>query len=514
MSEIGGRPVEDEDILRMTGIVKTFGGARALDSAALTVKCGSVHGLVGQNGAGKSTLIKIIAGLHQPDDGVIEINGAAQQRLTPRLAEALGIHFIHQDRLLPPSFTVGEALFLGDEPVAGAGLFLNRSAMRREAASLLKSYFDVQLPDGALISELTTAEKQIIQITRALIRKPKILVFDEPTAALVRREADILFRLIRRLASEGVTILYISHYLKEIEEICDAVTVLRNGRDVATLPLAETSAEEIGRLMVARDTGDLFPPRQTKIGDDYLEVRDLALDGKFEPITFTLRRGEVLGLTGLLGSGAKDLMRVLFGLETATSGEVVLGDRTLSFDSPRQAANARLALVPEDRRRHGVALDMTVRENATLASLGRFLRFGRLDRGAEARATDDLIRRLQIKTDGRDALVRSLSGGNQQKVAIAKWLGRDTELYLLDEPTVGVDIGAKAEIYSLIADLAARGASIILLSSDLDELVGVTDRVLVMFRGRITRDLASSRATANEILAEATGARERLLHVG
>lgn len=514
MSEVGLRPAEDEDILRIKGIVKTFGGARALDGAALAVKRGSVHGLVGQNGAGKSTLIKIIAGLHQPDDGVIEIAGAAQSRLTPRLAEALGIHFIHQDRLLPPSFTVGEALFLGDEPVGGAGLFLNRSAMRREAASLLKRYFDVQLPEGALISELTTAEKQIIQITRALIRKPKILVFDEPTAALVRREADILFRLIRRLASEGVTILYISHYLKEIEEICDAVTVLRNGRDVATLPLAETSAEEIGRLMVARDTGDLFPPRKAQIDGDYLKARDLALDGKFEPLSFTLRRGEVLGLTGLLGSGAKDLMRVLFGLETATSGEIVRGDRTLRFDSPRQAANARLALVPEDRRRHGVALDMTVRENATLASLSRFLRLGRLDRSAEARATDDLIRRLQIKTDGRDALVRSLSGGNQQKVAIAKWLGRDTELYLLDEPTVGVDIGAKAEIYSLIADLAARGASIILLSSDLDELVGVTDRVLVMFRGRITRELASSRTTANEILAEATGARERLLHVG
>jgi ribose transport system ATP-binding protein len=514
MNEFGGRRAGEENVLRLTGIVKIFGGARALDGAALTVKRGSVHGLVGQNGAGKSTLIKIIAGLHQPDDGAIEIGGAPQTRLTPRLAEALGIHFIHQDRLLPPSFTVGEALFLGDERVHGAGLFLNRAAMRREAERLLKSYFDVELPDGALISELTTAEKQIIQITRALIRKPKILVFDEPTAALVRREADILFRLIRRLSSEGVTILYISHYLKEIEEICDAVTVLRNGSDVATLPLAETSAEEIGRLMVARDTGDLFPPRQAKIGGDYLKLRDLSLDGKFESLSFTLRRGEVLGLTGLLGSGAKDLLRVLFGLDTATSGEISLAERTLRFDTPRQAAKARLALVPEDRRRHGVALDMTVMENATLANLGRYLHFGRLDRHAQADSTDDLILRLQIKTDGRDALLRSLSGGNQQKVAIAKWLGRDTELYLLDEPTVGVDIGAKAEIYSLIADLSARGASIILLSSDLDELVGVTDRVLVMFRGQITRELSSSHTTANEILAEATGARERLLHVG
>ncbi|OLP50548.1 sugar ABC transporter ATP-binding protein [Allorhizobium taibaishanense] len=514
MNEFCGQPTTGASVLRMTGIVKTFGGARALDGAALEVGRGSVHGLVGQNGAGKSTLIKILAGLYQPDEGIIEICGTPQDRLTPKLAEALGIHFIHQDRLLPPSFSVGEALFLGDEPVYGGLQLLNRSGMRREAARLLKSYFDLELPDGALIADLTTAEKQIIQITRALIRKPKILVFDEPTAALVRREADILFGLIRRLAGEGVTILYISHYLREIEEICDAVTVLRNGRDVATLSLSDTSAAEIGQLMVAREAGDLFPPRHSAIGTDYLRVRDLALDRKFEPLSFTLRRGEILGLTGLLGSGAKDLMRVLFGLEAATSGEIVIGERKLRFDTPRQAARARIALVPEDRRRHGVALEMTVQENTTLANLGRFLRFGRLDPRAEENATQELIRKLQIKTSGPRALVRSLSGGNQQKVAIAKWLGRDTELYLLDEPTVGVDIGAKAEIYSLIADLAAQGASIILLSSDLDELVGLADRVLVMFRGRITCELLSSHTTATEILAEATGAPERSRHVG
>lgn len=513
MNEFRG-PISDASILRMSGIVKTFGGARALDGAGLEVRRGSVHGLVGQNGAGKSTLIKILAGLHQPDQGTIEIDGVPQTRLTPKLAEVSGIHFIHQDRLLPQSFTVGEALFLGEERVYGGLRLLNRSAMRREAVRLLRTYFDLELPEDALIADLTTAEKQIIQITRALIRKPKILVFDEPTAALVRREADILFGLIRRLAGEGVTILYISHYLREIEEICDTVTVLRNGRAIATLPLSDTSAAEIGQLMIARETGELFPPRRATIGTDHLRVRNLALDRKFESLSFTVRRGEILGLTGLLGSGAKDLMRVLFGLEAATSGEIVIGERTLRFDTPRQAVRARVALVPEDRRRHGVALDMTVQENTTLANLGRFVRFGRLDPRAEEAASRDIIRRLQIKAASHKALVRSLSGGNQQKVAIAKWLGRETDLYLLDEPTVGVDIGAKAEIYSLIAELSAQGASIILLSSDLDELVGVADRVLVMFRGRITREFVSSDTTSAEILAEATGAPERPRHVG
>ncbi|EPE93760.1 sugar ABC transporter ATP-binding protein [Rhizobium grahamii] len=513
MSQIITAETDPADILKLSQIVKTFGGARALDGAGLTVRRGTVHGLVGQNGAGKSTLIKVLAGLHQPDDGAIEIEGTTLTRLTPKLAEELGIHFIHQDRLLPPSFTVGEALFFGDEPSLGATPFLDRRRMRHEAARLLKFYFEIELPQNALISELTTAERQIIQITRALIRKPKVLVFDEPTAALVRQEADILFRLIRRLAGEGVTILYISHYLREIEEICQTVTILRNGCDVATLALSETSAEEIGQLMIARETGDLFPARQVRLGEDLLRVQDLSVAGKFEPVSFTLRRGEVLGITGLLGSGAKDLMRVLFGLERATSGTIVYEGRNVRLASPRDAAKARFALVPEDRRRHGVALDMSVRENVTIASLGRFLRFGWLDRKAEAGETDKLVRKLQIKADGREALVRSLSGGNQQKVAIAKWLARDTDLYLLDEPTMGVDIGAKAEIYALIADLVSSGASVILLSTDLDELVGMTDRVLVMFRGRVTRELQSSHTTANDILAEATGARERLRHV-
>ena len=352
-----------------------------------------------------------------------------------------------------------------------------------------------------------------MQITRALMADPKVLVFDEPTAALVRREADLLFKLIRRLSADGITILYISHYLGEIVDLCDTVTVLRNGRDVATLAIAETSAAAIGALMVNRDIGDLYPKPDVTPGETLLSVSDLALADRYAHVSFELRRGEVLGLTGLVGSGAKEVLRTLFGLERPTGGSVQVRGETVFSTDPAAATDKRLALVPEDRRRDGVALPLSVKENTTLASLERFSR-GLIDRKAERGQTEDLVSRLQIKTAGIDALVRTLSGGNQQKVAIAKWLSRQSEIYLLDEPTVGVDIGAKVEIYRLIGELAERGAGIIVLSSDIDELLGITDRLLVFFRGRIARHVPSSETTPEQVLADVTGAEESLRHAG
>ena len=502
------------DALSFAGIVKHFDGAKALSGASLTVRRGTVHGLVGQNGAGKSTLIKLLAGLHHADEGRIEIDGIAHARLTPHLVEDLGIHFIHQDRLLVPTFTVGEALFLGREPRIAGTPFLDRRLMQRRAAEILDDYFGVRIANSALIRDLSTAEKQIVQITRALLDQPKVLVFDEPTAALVRREADILFRLIRRLRDEGVTILYVSHYLNEIEALCDTVTVLRNGQDVATLPLRETSAAAIARLMIARDIEDMFPKRVIAPGADILKVEDLQSAGKYQDISFTLRRGEVLGLTGLLGSGAKDVVRTLFGLDPATSGTIEIDGKPARAVNTVQAADRELALVPEDRRGNGVALDMSVAENLTLSSLRKFTKAGFLDRKSERDEADTLIKRLDIKTAGRDALVRTLSGGNQQKVAIAKWLSRHSQIYLLDEPTVGVDIGSKVEIYTLIGDLAARGAGVIVLSSDLNELVGITDRILVLFRGTVVEEFVSAQTSPDEVLAASTGSTEALRHVG
>ena len=311
-----------------------------------------------------------------------------------------------------------------------------------------------------------------------------------------------------------MTIIYISHYLNEIEELCDTVTVLRNGEDVATLPLAETSAAAIARLMVARDIADLYPKRDVTPGPDILTLDQLSSVGKYQDISLTLRRGEVLGLTGLLGSGAKDLLRTLFGLESATSGQIIIDGKPARSANPAQAVDQHLALVPEDRRGNGVALDLSVTENITLSSLKRFTRLGFLDFNGERREADELIRRLEIKTSGRDALVRTLSGGNQQKVAIAKWLSRHSEIYLLDEPTVGVDIGSKVEIYTLIGDLASRGAGIIVLSSDLDELIGITDRILVLFRGSVVSEFISSQTSPDDVLAASTGSSEVLCHVG
>jgi ribose transport system ATP-binding protein len=502
------------DVVRLSGIVKRFGGAQALSGASLSVKRGTVHGLVGQNGAGKSTLIKLLAGLHQADEGTIEIDGKPYDALTPHAVEALGIHFIHQDRLLVPTFTVGEALFLGREPRIPGTPFLDRTLMRQKSAEILDRYFGLRLPNSALIADLSAAEKQIVQITRALLDAPKVIVFDEPTAALVRREADILFQLIRRLRDEGITIIYISHYLNEIEALCDTVTVLRNGRDVATLPIKETSAAQIGSLMVNRDIADLYPKPVVAPGEPLLKVANLALANRYSGVSFTLRKGEVLGMTGLVGSGAKEVIRTLFGLETATSGLIEIEGETVRVASPAKATAKRLALVPEDRRRDGVALDLTVGENTTLASLDRFTGLGLLDAPAEKNQTEGLIKRLQIKTDGADALVRTLSGGNQQKVAIAKWLSRQSEIYLLDEPSVGVDIAAKVEIYTLIGELATRGAGIIILSSDIEELLGITDRVLVFFRGDVTREFLSSETSPDQILSEVTGASETLRNAG
>ncbi|APO70481.1 sugar ABC transporter ATP-binding protein (plasmid) [Rhizobium gallicum] len=506
--------VATDAIIRLTGIEKSFGGARALSGVSFSVTRGAVHGLVGQNGAGKSTLIKLLAGLHKPDAGVIEFDGRSCDRFTPHLAEELGIHFIHQDRLLVPTFTVGEALFLGREPRIAGTPFLDRRLMQRRAAEVLDRYFGLRLPNSTLIAELSTAEKQIIQITRALLNAPKVLVFDEPTAALVRREADILFDLIRRLREDGITVIYISHYLGEIEALCDTVTVLRNGRDVATVPVSETTAAEMAGLMINRELGELYPERQSVLGETLLRIEGLSLPGHFSRIDLTLRRGEILGLAGLLGSGAKELMRALFGLEAAADGSVEVEGKTVRVASPAQAARRRIALVPEDRRRHGVALDLSVAENTTLASLGRFTRAGLLDARAEKAEADRLIKRFQIKAEGREALVRTLSGGNQQKVAIAKWLSRHSDIYLLDEPTVGVDVAAKAEIYSLIAELVERGAGVLVLSSDLPELLGITDRILVLFRGRIVREFVSKETTVDEVLAEVSGSSEELRHAG
>ncbi|WP_024681883.1 sugar ABC transporter ATP-binding protein [Pseudomonas syringae] len=503
--------VQSVPALHLSGISKRFGATQALDGVNLQVASGTIHGLVGENGAGKSTLIKVLAGIHRADAGSLSINGQRFESHTPRQVEAAGVHFIHQERLLPGSFTVGEALFFGQE--IKRGLFVDRRAQDREAARLLEDYFAMRLPQGALVRDLDSAQRQILQITRALLAKPRVLVFDEPSVSLVKQEVGRLLAIVRRLRDEGLTIVYISHYLQEIESLCDQVTVLRNGRDVAVVDPALTSTAQIARLMVNRDVGEQYSRAQSVPGAPVLQLNALGAGRVYDGIDLSVRRGEVVGLTGLVGSGAKELLKSLFGLLKPERGELLLNGRPLQLKSPRDAVRKGIALVPEERRTHGVAPALSVLENITLASLGRFSHWGLLDGSAQARESERLITELAIKTPGPDAAVQLLSGGNQQKVALAKWLSRHSSLYLLDEPSVGVDIGAKVEIYRLIARLAEGGAAVLVLSSDLPELIGITHRIVVLHRGRIAGEFASQATDSDQLLACATGASESDEHV-
>jgi len=493
--------------LSVTGLVKDFGGIRALNGVNLEVAPGTVHGLVGQNGAGKSTLIKILAGIYQPDAGTIRINGEIHSRLNPPLAEKLGIQFIHQERLLVPTLTVAESLYLGAEPRLGS--WINRRLMNEQAVTALQDYFGLAISPNTLIGELTAAQQQTIQITRALLRKTSILVLDEPTATLVKREVDLLFKTLQRLRNSGLTIIYISHYLNEIETLCDRVTVLRNGVDVATVEPGRTSMSSIVSLMIDRKIEDLFQKRPVTPGEPVLEVKELSHRSAFTDVSFTIRQGEILGITGLIGSGAKEIVHSLFGLERVSKGQIWINQREVHLSAPSQAIRSQIAYIPEHRREHGVALSFNVRENMTLASLREHSRAGILIESSERCKVAELIAKLSLLPPNQDTPVRQLSGGNQQKVVLGKWLSRESALYILDEPTVGVDIGAKTEIYRLIGELASQGAAILILSSDLLELSGLTDRILVFHRGKVVREFVASTAIGDALLSAVTAVNDQ-----
>ncbi len=497
------------EALAMHGLVKTFGATRALDGASLVVRRGSVHGLIGQNGAGKSTIVNILNGLVLPDAGTIAVDGIPVAAPSPRAIERLGVHIIHQEPLLVPGFTVAEALFLGDEP--RRGFLVSWRTMRARAEEAIRTRFGLSLRGDQPVDDLGAAERQIVQITRSLLKQPRVLVFDEPTASLVRPEAARLFAIIRQLCREGCAIVYVSHYLEEVRDLCDVVTVLRNGCDVATVDPRQRTIADLASLMVDRDLGDMFPVRTVRPGGaPVLELQSFGRTDAFAGVSFSLRAGEILGLTGLVGSGAKELLNCLFGLDAADGGAMLLRGRPVRLRSPGDAVRHGIGLVPEDRRRQGVALDASVAENATLASLGRLVRRFLIDRNLQREVVGGLVVRLGIKAPGQNSPVRALSGGNQQKVALAKWLGAGASLFLLDEPTIAVDVAAKVEIYRLLAELVAEGAAVLLLSSDLLELRGLCDRILVMHRGRIVRELAGSEASAHELLSAASGAPDGL----
>jgi ribose transport system ATP-binding protein len=489
-------------LLQMTGIVKEFPGVRALDGVDLDVRAGEVHCLLGQNGAGKSTLIKVLSGFHQPDDGTISWDGEETSFSTPAKAIEHGVATIYQELDLVPHLDVTENIFLGHE-VSRAG-FTQRARAHREVRDLLVRLGHPEIAPTRTVEELSPAKQQIVSMARALSRDTRLLVLDEPSAVLDQEEVKNLFRVIRDLTTQGVAVVYISHRLEEIREIGDRITVLKDGRTVATgLAVAETSTAELIRLMTGRSIEYIFPPRPEQPradGEPVLEVRDLALAGVFTGVDLTVRAGEILGLAGLVGAGRSEIIETVYGARRASAGSVSVDGRRLRRGSVGQAVRAGVGLAPEERKSQGLLLDEAVYKNITVSSMTRFSRLGFLDRAQERRDAEELTRSLDVRPEGVSRAVRTLSGGNQQKVVLARWLLRECRVLLLDEPTRGVDVGARSEIYQLIRSLADRGVAVVVVSSEIEEVLGLADRVMVVREGVVVHESAATAIDEAQVL--------------
>jgi ribose transport system ATP-binding protein len=493
-------------LLRMSEIVKTFPGVRALDGVSFDVVAGEVHALVGENGAGKSTLMKILAGAQPADSGEIAIEGNAVRIDGPKAAERLGIGMIYQEFNLVPDLGVIENIMLGVEP--RHGFFLDRGAAAAAAAQVLAD-LGIALPLDRPARRLSVAQQQLVEIAKCLARKARLIVMDEPTAALTERETDALFTLIRTLKAQGVAFVYITHRLEELPHIADRVTVLRDGKTIETRPIAAMPQEDLIRLMVGRALENHFPDLPPVAADApvVLHVSGLAADGTVpvRDVALDVHAGEIVGLAGLVGAGRTDIVRAIAGADVPLRGEVAVDGRRVVVRSPADAIAAGIALITEDRKAQGLVLGMTVRENTTLAHLHAFERGPFIDRPAETATTNVEIAELRIRTPSSEQLVRNLSGGNQQKVVLAKWLIGHARAFLFDEPTRGIDVGAKAEIYGLMVELLRQGAAIVMVSSELPEVLGMSHRVLVVRGGTIRAEFARGEATPQKVIAVAAG---------
>ena len=491
-------------LLELTNITKSFAGVPAVKAVSFDLQAGEVHALVGENGAGKSTLIKVITGAHSADEGTIEVQGRPVADLDPVLARDLGIAAIYQQPALFPDLTVAENIAIGLEPAGGWRRV--RWGDRRTRARNLLEKIGARIDTETEVHVLSMPEQQLVEIARALGADARILIMDEPTASLSDKEVDRLFRVIGDLKTHGVGIIYISHRLEELPQIADRVTALRDGVRVGTKRMQEVSRGELIRMMVGRELSAVFPKTVVEPGATVLEVRNLSCrTAGVRDASLSVRAGEILGLAGLVGAGRTELARVLFGLTPADSGLIRLGGQAVEIRSPTRAVALGIAYVPEDRRRHGVILDMTTAANTTLATFRAISRFGFLDFGRERAIAADFVRQLGIKTASLETRVGNLSGGNQQKVALARWLAARPALLILDEPTQGVDVGAKAEIHRLMSELAGRGLAILMISSELPEILGMSDRIAVMHGGTIVGTVDRAGATQEAILELALG---------
>ena len=495
-------PAERAPVLEMSGIRKVFPGVVALDGVDFDLLPGEVHALIGENGAGKSTLIKIVAGLYRRDGGTMRLDGEEVDFRSPADAIARRIKVVYQELDLVPGLSVAENVFLGGYPKTPRGL-VDWATLRRQTAEVL-GQLGLTIDPDTPVGHLRVAEQQLVEIARALSRQARILVMDEPTSALSPAEVDRLFDVIARLRRHSVAIVYVSHKLDEIYRIADRVTVFRDGKRVVTKAIAETAPHDLVTWMVGRELKDLFPKTPPRIGRPLLEVRHVN-GGGLHDLTFTVHAGEVVGIFGLLGAGINTVGRVLFGASERT-GTVLLDGREIAPSSPSDAIGKGLGLLTESRKDDGLILPLSVKENMTLAVLERFARFAWILPRKEARAAVDYVRRLAIKTPSLGQKVRFLSGGNQQKVLMARWMLRELKILMLAEPTRGIDVGSKAEIYRLIDGMAHRGMGILFMSTELPEILGIADRVLVMREGRITADLPRADATQERLVAAAATA--------
>ncbi|MGH3147072.1 MAG: sugar ABC transporter ATP-binding protein [Rubrobacter sp.] len=499
------RTGEATPVFRLGGVAKRFGGVVAAEDVDFDLRPGEVHALVGENGAGKSTLMKIVAGLYGPDEGALEVGGEAVSFSSPRDAEAAGIAIIPQELDLFPELTVAENLFVGRKRPRTRWGGLDWDAMQGEARARLEA-LGVDLDATSTVKRLSAANQQIVAIARALVGEARAVIMDEPTSSLTGREARQLFGIIRDLTAEGVGVVYISHRLEEVFEVSDRITVLRDGHHIETAPASDLDAEELVRLMVGRPLNELFTRSESSPGEVALEVRDLTREGEFEGVSFRLQRGEILGLAGLVGAGRTELAQSVFGIRPAESGEILVGGEEVSVRSPQAAMERGIFYVPEERRSQGLILPFSIKNNITLSILDRISRFGFVPR-SERQTAEGFAKELSIRGAKLSDPVGRLSGGNQQKVVVAKALAREPGVLLLDEPTRGVDVGAKSEIYRLMDDLAKEGKAILLISSELEEVLSMADRVLVMREGRISGEFWGGEATQENVMTAATGGR-------
>ena len=488
-------------VLRMEHITKTFPGVVALDDVSIDLNKGEVLGILGENGAGKSTLIKILAGNYIKDSGDIYVDGQKFEIKGPTEAVASGIRVIYQELNTLNNLTVTENIFIGEQIIKGPFRIVDWKAMTRKANELL-DILNVKLDSNTIIGYLTVSEKQIVEIAKAISKEAKILVMDEPTAALSEEETQSLFKIIKTLKSKGVSIIYISHRLKEIFEIADRVTVLRDGKKVGTFNTRNTNENELVTSMVGRDIKDMYPKREVLIGEKIMEVKNLISDG-FSNVSFNLRKGEILGIFGLLGSGRTSLVKALFGANKIKGGEIFIYGKKVNIKSPNIARGEKIGLVPLDRKVEGLALLMSVKENITLANIEDLGKNFLIMKSLEKEKAIKWINEIGIKTPTIDQEVNSLSGGNQQKVVLAKWLESGSQIIILNEPTRGIDVGAKIEIYNLMQDLCERGASIIMISSELPEILSIADRIIVMSKGRFTAEYSREEASEEQLLHSA-----------